>query len=37
MVIVTDDGDCDEDSDRLWFFVMMIVTDGGGCDDDSDR
>ena len=37
MMIVTDDGGCDNDSDRMMVVVMMIVIDGGGCDDDSDR
>ena len=43
MMLVTDCGGCDDDSDRLWWsrqivvVVMMIVTDCGGCDDDSDR
>ena len=37
MMIVTDSGGCDDNSDRWWVVVMMIVTDGGDCDDDSDR
>ena len=36
MMIVTDSGGCDDNSDRWWSFVMMIVIDGG-CDDVSDR
>ena len=35
MMIVTDRGSCDDDSDRSWW--LIIVTVGGGCDDDSDR
>ena len=36
MIIVTDGGGCDDNSDRL-AVVMMIVTDDGCCVDDSDR
>ena len=37
MMIVTEGGGCDDDSDRWLVVVMMIVTDGDGFGDDSDR